>query len=219
MRIIVVTGTDTGVGKTIVTAALARLFQSRDLDVRVVKPVQTGVMEGDPTDAEEVNRRCGEIAEDLARLGPPLAPESAALATGAALPTVAEHVERIRALDADVVIVEGAGGVLVRLDLDGGTIADVAAALDAEVVVVTRESLGTLNHTGLTVDHLRRAGLDPVLVLGAVDAVPSLDASHNHDDLPRLTGCRVVGRVPAGAGGMAVEDFRHDAPGWFSALD
>ncbi|TXL60636.1 dethiobiotin synthase [Aeromicrobium terrae] len=218
-RFIVVTGTDTGVGKTVVTAALARLFQSRDQTVRVVKPVQTGVAEGEPTDADEVNRRCGEIAEDLARLGQPLAPESAALATGDALPTVAEHVERIRAVDADVVIVEGAGGVLVRLDLDGGTIVDVATALDAEVVVVTRESLGTLNHTGLTVEHLRRAGLDPVLVLGSVDAVPSLDASHNHDDLPRLTGCRVVGRVPAGAGGMEVEDFRHDAPAWFAELD
>jgi dethiobiotin synthase len=205
------------VGKTVVTAALARLFQSQDLDVRVVKPVQTGIVDGEPTDAEEVNRRCGDIAQDLARLGPPLAPESAALATGAHLPTIAEHAEWIRAVDADVVLVEGAGGVLVRLDLDGGTITDLAVALDAEVVVVTRESLGTLNHTGLTVDHLRRAGLDPVLVLGSVDAVPSLDASHNRDDLPRLTGCPVVGRVPAGAGAMAVEDFRHDAPGWFVA--
>jgi dethiobiotin synthetase len=106
----------------------------------------------------------------------------------------------------------------VRLDLDGGTIIDIAARLDAEVVVVTRETLGTLNHTTLTVDRLRDAGVAPVLVIGSAEPAPSLEALSNHADLPRLTGCQIIGRVPTGAGSLPPAEFSDRAPGWFIAL-
>ncbi len=82
----------------------------------------------------------------------------------------------------------------------------------------TRETLGTLNHTGLTVDRLRAAGLDPVLVIGSADPNPSLEAHSNHADLPRLTGCRVIGSVPAGAASLSPEAFRRESATWFSGL-
>jgi dethiobiotin synthetase len=217
-RFIVVTGTDTGVGKTVVTAAIAATLRTAGLDVIAVKPAQTGVESGGSGDADEIRRLSGIETLELARVGPALAPETAARLAGVDLPTVAEHAERIRALEHDVVLVEGSGGVLVRLDLDGGTIIDIAARLDAEVVVVTRETLGTLNHTALTVDRLRDAGVDPVLVIGSAEPDPSLEALSNHDDLPRLTGCQVIGRVPTGAGTLPPAEFGDRAPGWFVAF-
>ena len=214
-RYIAVTGTDTGVGKTIVTAALAATLAAEGLGVLAVKPVQTGLKPGEPGDVDVVARLSGVEVHEMARLEPALAPETAARLEGVGLPTVDEHVEHIRALGHDVVIVEGAGGVLVRLDLEGGTIIDMAGSLGAEVVVVTRETLGTLNHTGLTVDRLRHAGLDPVLVIGSAEANPSLEARSNHADLPRLTGCRMIGSIPAGVGRLTPDEFGAAAGTWF----
>lgn len=194
MRRIAVTGTDTGVGKTYATAALAQAFLLSGRSVVVIKPVQTGIETAEPTDADEINRLVGvSVAQEWQRLALPLAPETIAHETGADLTPVPELVDRLRSVDADVVIVEGAGGVMVRLDRDGGTIADLAEQWDAEVVVVTRDTLGTLNHTGLTVEHLRSRGLEPVLVIGS-DTGNQL----NRRELARLTGCPIVGGVPAG---------------------
>jgi len=194
VRRIAITGTDTGVGKTYATAALAQAFLLSGRSVVVVKPVQTGIETGEPTDADEINRMVGlPVAEEWQRLALPLAPETIAHETGAELTPVADLVSRLHTLDADVVIVEGAGGVLVGLDADGGTIADLADAWQAEVVVVTRDILGTLNHTGLTVGHLRERGLDPVLVIGA-----DTGNQRNRRDLVRLTGAPLVGSIPPG---------------------
>jgi dethiobiotin synthase len=195
MRRIVVTGTDTDVGKTYATAALAQAFLVSGHSVWVVKPVQTGVSSGEPTDADEINRLIGQpVAEDWQQLPLPLAPETIAHETGAALLPLSVIVERLDQIDADVVIVEGAGGVMVRLDADGGTAADLAVEWDGEVVVVTRDTLGTLNHTGLTVDHLRARGLDPVLVIG-IDTGNQV----NRRELVRLTHCPIVAVVPRGS--------------------
>jgi len=195
VRRIAVTGTDTDVGKTYATAALAQAFLLSGRSVVVVKPVQTGVETGEPTDADEINRLVGVVvAEEWQRLALPLAPETIAHETGAQLTPVADLVERLRSIEADVVIVEGAGGVLVRLDGAGGTIADVAELWDSEVVVVTRDTLGTLNHTGLTVEHLRGRGLEPVLVVGN-----DTGNERNRRELVRLTDARLVGSVPHGS--------------------
>jgi dethiobiotin synthetase len=194
MRRIAVTGTDTGVGKTFATAALAQAFLLSGRSVAVVKPIQTGSETDEPTDADEINRMLGaNVAEEWQRLALPLAPETIAHETGAALTPVAELVERLRTIEADVVIVEGAGGVMVGLDAAGGTIADLAQLWDAEVVVVTRDTLGTLNHTGLTVEHLRGRGLEPVLVVGA-----DTGNQRNHRDMVRLSGAPLIGSVPRG---------------------
>lgn len=194
-RKIVVTGTDTGVGKTTVTALLAAAFLRSGQTVRVVKPVQTGVEPGEAGDADEVNALVGiPVAEEWQRLSLPLAPETIAHETGASLTPVSDVVARIQELADDVVIVEGAGGVLVRLDSDGGTIADLAAQWGAEVVVVTRDTLGTLNHSALTVRHLHDRELSAVLIVGASTPAGEL----NRRELRRLVA-PVVGHVPLGA--------------------
>ena len=194
MRRIAVTGTDTAVGKTYATAALAQAFLLSGRSVVVIKPVQTGTETDESTDADEINRLVGvQVAEDWQRLALPLAPETIAHETGAELMSVGELVERLRTVEADVVIVEGAGGVMVRLDTAGGTMADLAHQWEAEVVIVTRDTLGTLNHTGLTVEHLRSCGLEPVLMVGA-DTGNQL----NRRELIRLTGCPIIGSVPLG---------------------
>jgi len=203
MRALVVTGTDTEVGKTVVTAALAAVARARGEKVAVVKPVQTGVSEGEPGDLDEVRRLSG--AGDLhefARFPDPLAPATAARRAGVTPPTVAELARRIEALaDRDLVLVEGAGGLLVRFDASGGTIADLASLLGAPAVVVTRAALGTLNHTALTCEALRARGVRCLgVVIGAWPARPDLAARCNLDDLARYADVPLVGRLPEGAG-------------------
>lgn len=218
-RTIVVTGTSTDVGKTVATAALAATAAGR---VLVVKPAQTGTTLDEPGDAPTVARLTGCDTRTLVELPEPLAPDTAARRAGLPLPTVAEHVASIVALsrDYDVVIVEGAGGLLVRLDHQGGTLLDLAQALDVhqpvEVVVVCASGLGTLNHTELTVAALRARGLEPAgLVIGSWPLEPDLAQTCNRTDLPRVTDVPLIAVLPAGSGALAPADFVAAAPGWF----
>jgi dethiobiotin synthetase len=216
-RIVVVTGTDTGVGKTIATAALAATSPGRTL---VVKPVQTGIggSAPDTPDVEVVARLSGVETVQLVALDEPLAPEAAARRQGRPLPTVADHADRIRDLAAsyDLVLVEGAGGLLVRLDTAGGTLLDLADALRAEVVVVARADLGTLNHVALTVSALRARGIEPTgLVIGSWPREPSPAQHGNRDDLPRVSGVPLAAVIPEGAGALAPAEFTTAAPAWF----
>jgi dethiobiotin synthetase len=195
-RYVVVTGTGTGVGKTVVTAALATSYSAHDLDVAVVKPVQTGLLGGEPGgDVDEIAALSGTYdIHEFVRLEDPLAPDSAARLREVAIPTVAELAERVTAVQGDVVLVEGTGGVLVRLDREGGTIIDLildlrATGADVDVLVVTSPDLGTLNHTELTVEALRHRGIEPNgLIIGSWPNEPDLAQRCNRDDLPRVTG-------------------------------
>lgn len=218
-RYVVVTGTDTSVGKTIVTAALAVALEAEGYRVTVVKPVQTGVAPEEPGDIEAIVALTGLTSvHELARLELPLAPESAARAMDVRLPTIAEHVKTIRSIEADIVLIEGAGGLLVRLDLHGGTIRDLAEQLHAEVVLVAREGLGTLNHISLTISSLAHVGLSARVVLGSCSDTPDLAARSNRTDIPRLTGAALLGLIPAHAGSLTPVQFRSRAAGWFTPL-
>jgi dethiobiotin synthetase len=217
VTVLVVTGTDTGVGKTVVTAALV-VAARRHGSVVVVKPVQTGLADDDvePADLDEVRRLAGEVdVVEPVRLPDPLAPDSAARLRGTTIPSVSEHTSLVRELSAryDTVLVEGAGGLLVRLDTSGGTLLDLAAELatdlDVRVLVVVHAGLGTLNHTELTVAALRARGLEPAgLVIGTWPAEPGLAEECNRDDLARVTGVPLVGALPAGAGSLDAAQFR-----------
>ncbi|WP_406689840.1 dethiobiotin synthase [Saccharopolyspora sp. ID03-671] len=214
--IIFVTGTDTGVGKTVATAALAVHFGP---DVVVVKPTQTGT---DEPDVEVVRRLAGCRVAQLAHLPDPLAPDTAARLRGTAVPAIGEHAAHLRALARrhQVVIVEGAGGALVRLDTAGGTLPDLAADLardhEVRLHVVTRVGLGTLNHTELTVEALRGRGLEPAgLVLGSVPEHPDLAEGCNTTELPRVTGLPVLAALPERAGSLPPEEFRGRVASWF----
>lgn len=219
-RVIIVTGTSTGVGKTVATAALALRAGG---SVIVVKPVQTGLSGSEPADADEVHRLTGCAVQEYTALDEALAPDTAARLQGVRLPPVAEYADRIRVLAEfhDPVIVEGAGGLLVRLDSDGGTLLDIASelaeTLAVEVIVVVGAGLGTLNHAELTVGALRARGLEPVgLVIGSWPAQPDLAERCNADDLPRVTGLAVLATIPEGVGALDGDAFRTQSPTWFA---
>lgn len=219
-RVIIVTGTSTGVGKTVATAALVLRAGG---SVMVVKPVQTGLAGTEPADADEIHRLTGCAVQEYTALDEPLAPDTAARLRGVRLPPVSEYADRIRVLAEfhDPVIVEGAGGLMVRLDSDGGTLLDIASelaeTLAVEVIVVVGAGLGTLNHTELTVGALRARGLEPVgLVIGSWPAEPGLAERCNADDLPRVTGLPVLATIPEGVGALDRDAFRTRSPTWFA---
>jgi dethiobiotin synthetase len=210
VSVLIVTGTGTEVGKTVVTAAIASLAAERAAPVAVVKPAQTGLPPGVPGDLAEIQRLSGvDDLHELARYPDPLSPEAAARRSGRPalrLDEVARQVDRLAA-GRDLVLVEGAGGLLVRFADDGWTLADLARSLRAEVLVVASAGLGTLNTTALTLEVLAGRGLRLAgLVIGAWPARPDLACRSNVADLERLAGRPLGGALPAGAPGRP--DFR-----------
>ncbi|ORT50783.1 dethiobiotin synthase, partial [Frankia sp. KB5] len=162
MTALVVTGTGTGVGKTVVTAAIGALAHDRHHAVAVVKPAQTGVGPGELGDVDLVRDLTGITdVHELARYPDPLAPATAARRSGHRAVDLDELAARIGTLadSRDLVLVEGAGGLLVRYDAGGATLADLARVLRAPVLVVTAAGLGTLNDTALTLEALAHRGL------------------------------------------------------------
>jgi dethiobiotin synthetase len=204
VRTLIVTGTGTDVGKTIVTAAVAALARAAGERVTVLKPAQTGVAPDEPGDLAAVVGLAGPVDTlELARFPEPLAPATAARRAGAAPVTAAQVVDAVHGLEgaADLVLVEGAGGLLVRLNDDDETLADVAVGLGAPVVLVASAGLGVLNSAALTAEALAARGV-PLLgtVVGALPARPDLAERTNLDDLPRVTGAPLLGVLPAGLG-------------------
>jgi dethiobiotin synthase len=193
-----VTGTDTGVGKTVAGAAMARAEQAAGRRVAYFKPVQTGVGPGEPGDAAFV-AGLGIPATDGVRLDEPLAPAVAAERAGIVIDVDALVVRvAAEAAGVDVLVVEGAGGLLVPLAGEL-TMADLAARLPADVVIVTRPGLGTLNHTALTLEAARHRRL-PVagLVVCGWPAEPGVTERTNLERLAAMAP--VLGLVPFVAG-------------------
>jgi dethiobiotin synthetase len=214
VNVLVITGTDTGVGKTIATAALAAALAAEGRSVAVYKPVQAGTEDGDG-DIDVVGRLAGPVvaAREGIRLPYPMAPVAAAAQAGVRLPPLQHHVDTVRQLCAqhDDVLVEGAGGLLVELDHDGHTVADLALALPASTVVVCRSGLGTLNHTALTLEALTRRGIAvDGLVIGSWPHRPSkIDVSNRaHLELTAPLLAALPEGAGSGFGGLAPEWFR-----------
>jgi len=208
VSILVVTGTGTGVGKTVATAALACHARLAGIDVAVCKPVQTGSAVGDDDLADVA--RLAAIAElhSLARFPEPLAPAAAAERAGQALPTRGELREWVRSVDAPkrLTLVEGAGGLLVEVGAGGVTLRDLAIDVGAPVLVVVAPGLGTLNHTSLTLEALAAQDIPcSGLVIGAWPADPGSAETSNWDALAALAPLRAV--LPTGAGSMSAQDF------------
>ncbi|GAA4004128.1 dethiobiotin synthase [Streptomyces plumbiresistens] len=220
MPVLVITGTGTEVGKTVATAAVAAAALAAGRSVAVLKAAQTGVRPDEPGDAAEMARLAGAVtAAELARFPEPLAPATAARRAGRAPvrpQEVAEAAAKL-ATEHDLVLVEGAGGLLVRFDAAGGTLADAAALLAAPVLVVASAGLGTLNTTELTARELRRRKLDLAgILIGSWPEAPDLASRCNLADLPDVSGAPLLGALPAGAGALDPADFRTAAPGWLA---
>ncbi|MEO6502031.1 MAG: dethiobiotin synthase [Jatrophihabitantaceae bacterium] len=228
MNIVVVTGTGTGVGKTVVTAALAACAMRAGLRVAVVKPVQTGVRPGEPGDLAEVARLTGLTdLHEYVRYAEPLAPATAARRLGVSGPDLEELAGRIAKLvDRDLVIVEGAGGALVRFNDQDEGICELVSALQEQVrslhrdgetarfqvVLVTGAGLGCLHDTAAAAKALQEWRLGPHhLVVGGWPAEPGLAERCNLTDLAEYGGAPVRGVLAHGAGRLAKEAFAEQA--------
>ena len=212
--VLVITGTGTGIGKTVVTAAIAALARARGDRVAIVKPAQTGVHPGpgsDVPDAETIERLSG-VADthELARFPDPLSPEAAARVSGLPPLDLAHAADYIAKLadSRDLVLVEGAGGLLVRYDAAGATLADLAAMCGAPALVVVAAGLGTLNHTALTLEALAARRLELAgVAIGSWPDDPGLAERQNRSALEALTGRPLAGALPEGSGGLTRDEF------------
>lgn len=220
MAIVVVTGTGTEVGKTVATAAVAAASLSQGLSVAVLKPAQTGVSPSEPGDAAEVARLAGEVtAVELARYPEPLAPATAARRSGRPAVGPEEIAEAAAKLSAvhDVVLVEGAGGLLVRYDERGSTLADAAALLHAGMLLVAPAGLGTLNATALTAEAMRARKLTCLgVIIGSWAADPGLAERCNVADLPVAAGSPLLGALPESAAALSPTAFQAAARDWLA---
>ncbi len=168
-KAVFVTGTDTGVGKTAVTAALAALLWEKGLLTGVIKPFQTGTELDGLGDAEFIygflGRDCVLSEVSPCRLRAPLSPYRAASIEGVKIPLgdIIEHTRDYISRN-DVTLIEGAGGLCVPIT-ESYMMVDLAVDLGAPVVVVARPGLGTLNHTALSLEYARQKG---ARVLGVV---------------------------------------------------
>ena len=213
MRDLLVTGTDTGVGKTMIAAALVTALRASGVRAIGFKPAETGIGPGEPSDSDVLARASADqnvLARPLLHLPEPLAPAVAADRAGLTLDP--DDIEtRIRQLRSEgyTVVVEGAGGVMVPLSW-GYTVLDLAHACDLDAVVVARAGLGTLNHVAMTVMMLRSHQI-PIrgIVLNGRSAAPDLAESTNAESLGRmLHGVRIV-EVPRDSTGSPIVAAAH----------
>jgi dethiobiotin synthetase len=197
---IFITGTDTGVGKTLVSCALARGLRGAGIDVGVMKPIETGVPQQGPEDARALIRAAG-VEDALALVCPfqypmPAAPEASAAEVGrpVSVDAIAAAYATL-AVRHDFVLVEGAGGLLVPIDSET-TMASLAERLDLSVLIVARAALGTINHTLLTLEACASRALDVVGVVVSHCGGPLSDAdAHNLEILKRALGEHWIGEI------------------------
>lgn len=220
MNILLITGTGTSVGKTITTAAIATCAMAAGRSVAVVKPVQTGVHDGEPGDIAAVRDLTGlDDVHELVRYAEPLAPATAARRAHQPGPDIADLAQDIRALrDRDLVLVEGAGGALVRFNEHGHTLLDLGIELarsgaqrtPVQAVLVTSCALGTLHATAATAQAIRSAGLNLEHLVIADWPGPGADLAQrcNLEDLPAYAHATVAGILATGMGQLAPADFR-----------
>ena len=203
MSALFVTGTDTGVGKTFVACAAAHALRTRGRRVSVMKPVETGV-ESAPEDALRLRAAAADEAplDTICpyRFRAPLAPAVAARAEGRRI-DVDALVDAVlaRCETADVLLVEGAGGLLVPL-AGTTTFADLAVRCALPVLIVAANRLGTVNHTALTARVAAGYGLAVCgFVLSQPAAAPDASAESNAGAIAALTGLRCLGSLPYAA--------------------
>ncbi|HMI80727.1 MAG TPA: dethiobiotin synthase [Solirubrobacterales bacterium] len=191
-----VTGTGTEVGKTVVAAAIARTLAAEDKRVAVFKPAVTGLDEGVETDHALLRRASGSAQsdEEIApyRYGPPASPHlAAALAGGEIDPERLRQAAAAAAEGANAIVCEGVGGLLVPLS-SGYLVRDLAADLGYPLVLVAGPGLGTINHTLLTVEAARAAGLEVAqIVLTPWPEDPTEIERDNRKTIAALAGVQV----------------------------
>jgi dethiobiotin synthetase len=210
MNGVFITGTDTGVGKTVVAAGIAAALKARGLDVGVLKPVATGGRE----DADLLRRASGsEDDPDLINpvfLRHPLSPNVAAELEGTGVDVGRiERTARTLSERHDLLVVEGAGGLLVPLR-DDLFVADLVLRLDLPLLIVARRRLGAINHTLMTIECAKARGIavGGVIYNDATWTGKGISEQTNPEVIERLSGVPCLGIVPCAEG----VDFAHAGP-------
>jgi dethiobiotin synthetase len=197
VRGIFVTGTGTEVGKTVVAATIARTLATEGKRVAVFKPAVTGLDEEAETDHALLRRASGsdQSDEQIApyRYGPPASPHLAAALAGEEIdPQRLRQAAAVAAEGADAIVCEGVGGLLVPLS-PNYLVRDLAADLGYPLVVVASPGLGTINHTLLTVEAARAAGLEvDAIVLTPWPEEPTEIERSNRETIADLAGAQVL---------------------------
>ena len=215
---VLVTGTDSCVGKTFVGAALGRLLTRMGVRVIGIKAVETGC----PSDVSREEDGAvlaaatgqGDPTAALVRLRSPLCPPLAAEAeeTPLGLQPLAERI-RGRARVADVVLVEGTGGVLSPLTLTE-TALELARLCDARALVVAADRRGAVNHTLLTLEALRSDGIECIGVVLTAPAVPDETTGRNAGLLRRFAGLSRLAELPRLSGWEEAAHHLHEVARW-----
>lgn len=202
---IFITGTDTGVGKTVFSAALARLLTDRGVRAGVMKPVTSGCEErnGQLFSADAELLAFGARTTMNHEIAPYLLREPIAPSAAAEMEKVKIEFSRILAAyhrladEHDYLIVEGAGGLMVPL-AGGLLVADLIKLLDLPLLVVARPALGTVNHTLLTCFVARELGLDVRgTVINNYPATPDSAAATAPHLIDSLSGVPLLARLPS----------------------
>jgi dethiobiotin synthetase len=181
-----VAGTDTGVGKTHVAAAIARALREAGEDVSAYKPVVSGIDNPGPRDHELLAQITGQDPAEISPIayGPAVSPHLGAELAGEMI-DIDDLVARGKALPGTVVV-EGIGGLLVPVT-DTFSVRDFAVAFDLPVVIAARPALGTINHTLLTLESARSAGLEVrAVIITPWPEEPSTMELSNRDTIARL---------------------------------
>ena len=200
-----VTGTDTGVGKTVIAAAIAATLRARGKNVAVLKPVATGCVharEGLVSEDAELLAAASDTGQPLDLICPnryaePLAPSVAARRSGVPFDDAAVARSVALAGRVDAWVIEGAGGVLTPID-ERRTVRDLIAAFGLPAIVVARPSLGTINHTLLSIESLRSAGVTVagVVINGYPTDTPGVAEETAAAEIERLGRVSVLAIVP-----------------------
>lgn len=233
-----ITGTDTGVGKTVVTCAIAANLRQAGARVGVCKPIATGCRkerEGLVSEDAEALAHFADCRQSLSLINPvryvlPVAPAVAAEATGQAVDFQA-IAQSLAVLDraSDCLLVEGVGGLMVPLDHrhPNVTVLDLARAIGYPVVVVTRAGLGTLNHTAMTVHLLRQGGCKVAgLVVNGYDPDPSRSGDRGADVsmttnrrwLEKMNHTPILATLPLCAAGSVAPELGRIPPAVLEAV-
>lgn len=199
---IFITGTDTDVGKTVVTAALACCIKRSGGKVAVIKPFQTGTDEGGFFDIEFIYKAL-EASFDIedvcpVRLKKPLSPYSAAILENINIDidSVLESLKNRYLHTEGTTLFEGAGGLLVPITKDY-FMSDFAKEMELPVIITARPGLGTLNHTLLSIEHAKKKGLKILgIVICNYPSNPDLAESINIATLSQLTDIDIIGVLP-----------------------
>lgn len=198
---IFITGTDTEVGKTVVTATVASCIKSSGKKVAAMKPIQTGTDVQEILDIEFIYRVLGEdyIIDDVCpyRFANPLSPKLASEISGDEI-NIKNILSSFRVLyeKYEHVIVEGAGGIMAPIKSDY-FISDLISDLDIPVIIVARPDLGTINHTLLTVEYAKNKGLKLLgVIINKYPYKPGYAELTNPNEISVISGIPILGIIP-----------------------